>query len=425
MHPVDKLVTDSGISTLLETLFYTTDLQELVECAAVILRNPVSVYNTGYYCIGVSNKDGIKDDLWQKGKIGENTQYSYTAYLHNLEQKYLRDPRKYKYFYENLEGFGSHRRRMILLVFDSIVIGYLNILEYYVNFDEIPDEYYEIVVGAITKGVSVARAFHSNNRMGSPDALLYDLLTESFSSKAYYIQRVQGTVFEKSSKYRLMAINLDFLLVPGARIGNLKLSIQSLFSRSWSVLIESYAVFLIECGNKGILSHETLEQLTSILKPTGLCAGVSDCFQDLYSAKSYLYQARSAADIMRKTNKPSSVAFFDDYRLWCAAEQVYEKYGEIFISETIRNMAEYDISHSSEYTNTLFYYLDSGRSLRETAKKMNVHRNTVHYRLDRINELFNNVASDDEHDYETYWSCLVNHIRCYERSLDDKLKPRT
>lgn len=416
----EEISQDSRFNSLLDTLFYTTDFQELVECAAVILRNPVSVYNTGYYCIGVSNKDGINDDLWQKGKLGENTQYAYTSHLHSLEQKYMRNPGKYKFFYENLDGFGTHKRRMILLVFDSVVIGYLNVLQYYVDFDEIPEACYELVVGAITKGVSVARAFQGNIHMGSADALLYDILTESFKNKGYYIQRVLGTVFEKTANYRLLAINLDLLSTAGSKAGNIKLSVQALFFKSWSVLIDSYAVFLIDCGLSTDLSGDTVTELASVLERVNLNAGVSDCFQDLYDAKKYLYQAKSAADIMRKTNKHSVVAYFAQFRLWCAAELAYKQYGEVFVDETIQKMAKYDYEHNTEYTKTLFCYLDSKRSLKETAKKLNVHRNTVYYRIERINELFAGVASRSEHDYENYWSCLVNHLRHTENNNLEK-----
>ena len=44
-------------------------------------------------------------------------------------------------------------------------------------------------------------------------------------------------------------------------------------------------------------------------------------------------------------------------------------------------------SHSSELLNTLWCYLDNGRSLEATARELFVHPNTVRYRLKRISEL--------------------------------------
>ena len=150
-------LSEPNVSKLLDTLFYSTDINTLIECAANILKNPISIYNTAFFCVGLSNKKGIDDDLWQQGAIGENIKYEYASNLHDLEQKYRENTVKYKYFYENLDGFGSHRRRVILMIFNSVVIGYMNVLQYHVDFEEIPEELYEIVVGALTKALSVSR----------------------------------------------------------------------------------------------------------------------------------------------------------------------------------------------------------------------------------------------------------------------------
>lgn len=149
-------LSEPNVSKLLDTLFYSTDINTLIECAANILKNPISIYNTAFFCVGLSNKKGIDDDLWQQGAIGENIKYEYASNLHDLERKYRENTVKYKYFYENLDGFGSHRRRVILMIFNSVVIGYMNVLQYHVDFEEIPEELYEIVVGALTKALSVS-----------------------------------------------------------------------------------------------------------------------------------------------------------------------------------------------------------------------------------------------------------------------------
>lgn len=207
-------LSEPNVSKLLDTLFYSTDINTLIECAANILKNPISIYNTAFFCVGLSNKKGIDDDLWQQGAIGENIKYEYASNLHDLERKYRENTVKYKYFYENLDGFGSHRRRVILMIFNSVVIGYMNVLQYHVDFEEIPEELYEIVVGALTKALSVSRTFayyggSHNKDKESLEGLLYDLLSEDYASEYFYFQRVNGTVFEKEGNYRILAVNIE------------------------------------------------------------------------------------------------------------------------------------------------------------------------------------------------------------------------
>lgn len=296
-------LSEPNVSKLLDTLFYSTDINTLIECAANILKNPISIYNTAFFCVGLSNKKGIDDDLWQQGAIGENIKYEYASNLHDLEQKYRENTVKYKYFYENLDGFGSHRRRVILMIFNSVVIGYMNVLQYHVDFEEIPEELYEIVVGALTKALSVSRTFayyggSHNKDKESLEGLLYDLLSEDYASEYFYFQRVNGTVFEKEGNYRILAVNIENAKLISAAIGDLKLSLLATFPRSWSVIIEKHVVVLVDCGKTDSISEKSLSNLDMILNELKIYVGISDSFHSLYYAKKYLYQAEATADMV-------------------------------------------------------------------------------------------------------------------------------
>lgn len=274
-------LSEPNVSKLLDTLFYSTDINTLIECAANILKNPISIYNTAFFCVGLSNKKGIDDDLWQQGAIGENIKYEYASNLHDLEQKYRENTVKYKYFYENLDGFGSHRRRVILMIFNSVVIGYMNVLQYHVDFEEIPEELYEIVVGALTKALSVSRTFayyggSHNKDKESLEGLLYDLLSEDYASEYFYFQRVNGTVFEKEGNYRILAVNIENAKLISAAIGDLKLSLLATFPRSWSVIIEKHVVVLVDCGKTDSISEKSLSNLDMILNELKIYVGISD-----------------------------------------------------------------------------------------------------------------------------------------------------
>ena len=42
-------LSEPNVSKLLDTLFYSTDINTLIECAANILKNPISIYNTAFF----------------------------------------------------------------------------------------------------------------------------------------------------------------------------------------------------------------------------------------------------------------------------------------------------------------------------------------------------------------------------------------
>lgn len=408
-------LSEPNVSKLLDTLFYSTDINTLIECAANILKNPISIYNTAFFCVGLSNKKGIDDDLWQQGAIGENIKYEYASNLHDLEQKYRENTAKYKYFYENLDGFGSHRRRVILMIFNSVVIGYMNVLQYHVDFEEIPEELYEIVVGALTKSLSVSRTFayyggSHNKDKESLEGLLYDLLSEDYASEYFYFQRVNGTVFEKEGNYRILAVNIENAKLISAAIGDLKLSLLATFPRSWSVIIEKHVVVLVDCGKTDSISEKSLSNLDMILNELKIYVGISDSFHSLYYAKKYLYQAEATADIVHCTPGKKLLGFFEQYKLWCCASIISEQFGDTYIGESIRSLVSHDEANGTDYFRTLFFYLDSGRDIVLTAKRLHVHKNTVYYRLERMKLLFDINGTDKTDEYQNYFSCLVQYL---------------
>ena len=57
---------------------------------------------------------------------------------------------------------------------------------------------------------------------------------------------------------------------------------------------------------------------------------------------------------------------------------------------------QYDAAHNTEYLETLFSYLRQNRSVKTAARELHLHRNTVNYRVGRLQELFG-INLEDAH----------------------------
>lgn len=67
---------------------------------------------------------------------------------------------------------------------------------------------------------------------------------------------------------------------------------------------------------------------------------------------------------------------------------------EIPLYRPVERLWEYDRQHGSEYCNTLFQYIVQERNTVQTAKLLYLHRNTMKYRLERIEDIIQ-VPLDD------------------------------
>ena len=53
----------------------------------------------------------------------------------------------------------------------------------------------------------------------------------------------------------------------------------------------------------------------------------------------------------------------------------------------LKTLREYDLRHHTAFYDTLYVYLKNERSIAQTARELNLHRNSLLYRLKRLDEL--------------------------------------
>ncbi|MGB8454146.1 MAG: PucR family transcriptional regulator [Anaerocolumna sp.] len=59
-----------------------------------------------------------------------------------------------------------------------------------------------------------------------------------------------------------------------------------------------------------------------------------------------------------------------------------------YVLDTINKISEYDSMHNTDYVLTLKHYLESNGSIQKISNQMNVHRNTINYKMKSIRENF-------------------------------------
>lgn len=95
-------------------------------------------------------------------------------------------------------------------------------------------------------------------------------------------------------------------------------------------------------------------------------------------------------------DKSNQLYEFEDYACYSIFDQLV-KQGELlydYCSFDLLKILAYDCAHKTPYGDTLRTYLETGCSPALTAKILEIHRNTIDYRISRIRDLFG-VTMDD------------------------------
>lgn len=137
------------------------------------------------------------------------------------------------------------------------------------------------------------------------------------------------------------------------------------------------------------------------LENTRVCIGVGNEFETLEDVRRSLKEARGAMNVAMATGKMEAVnayATLGIYRIFLNMENEQELHN--LYHETLDKLVEYDKSTDGELFHTLKAHIEGGCNITKTTDMLFVHRNTVKYRLKRIEEILEVDLDDAETQFE-------------------------
>lgn len=161
-------------------------------------------------------------------------------------------------------------------------------------------------------------------------------------------------------------------------------------SQALSEQIPGCFSFEYEGHTVGILfaeaSTDCLSELSCHLRELGLTAGVSIAFFSPEDIRFHYLQAQTALELGRRDER--TLHCFEDYAL------TYMLHGcsglfpaRLLCPPGLLNMISYQEKHSVDYLGTLRCFLDEERNIANTARKLDIHRNTLIQRITKIQQL--------------------------------------
>jgi|GEM_PF-1449040 len=132
------------------------------------------------------------------------------------------------------------------------------------------------------------------------------------------------------------------------------------------------------------------ERVSKYIAPASVSSGISQPYTNLLETAGRFQQAYTTARLTRK-----QFEFFDSL----VPNQIFEfvsmnMNAGMFIDPLLPKLAEYDRKNKTEYFRTLMVYSLSLHDKDYSASALGIHRNTLLYRLNRIEELFHFAYED-------------------------------
>lgn len=93
---------------------------------------------------------------------------------------------------------------------------------------------------------------------------------------------------------------------------------------------------------------------------------------------------------------------------------------ESFCAETVNALVQYDSTHETDLTNTLQVLIENNCNVFQASQKLYVHRNTLKYRIQKIEEITGRTLDSGEDRINLYMGLLTRKILCCQIGQKDR-----
>jgi len=351
-------------------------LTDYLECSSPIISNPMILYDSNYRYIAHTGADMLPE---QYRYINEQ-EYAdsipivledemINALCDSKEILYLRKP--------NIDG-----EHLALNLFDgNIVVGLLVVSNHCHPFRAQEPS----LIRHLAKYMETALRYaaYSGRNINQLKVTMLDLLGGKQYSDGEMRHIKKLLTFRQTNKrfYCLAVVNR---LPNNFTSKHLAYQLELAMPEAVAVPFESLIVVLL-CDMPMQTWDGFSAKVGAVLSKLSMQAGCSDAFEDFFALTDYFKEAVTALTMGRVHEEDQPLYLFKDYALehffqfGCSAIPA-----RLLCADCITRLAERDKKAAVSYCESLRVYLGTCRNVAETARRLNIQRNTFLARLERI-----------------------------------------
>lgn len=354
------------VDALLTSFFARDDLDALTAQAGAMLGCPILILDDTFHVFSSYCPLDFTDALFRKTLLRGELTFEVSAAISQSQTlaggtaDFVRP-----------EG-SPFRRRIAPLVSAGVRLGYLVCPDIDGHLARLPEETWQAVERILAKQLFIETSRQDKPFETAEDILMH-LLDGGFPNAAYFRLQTAGTYLADfhPAGFALLDLTGYHSLYPGRE--QLKEAVLSQFPQSHPFLYRG-DVFLFLAGK---------EDFSELAAEFRLKIAVSEGLSDLYDLPAHYRTAREALALMGDERyHGESVCSVDRLRVPLLLKNLEGR--EDLISRPLEALADHDREKGTGYCETLYWYLACGRSLKKTCEMLFTHRNTVLYRIRRM-----------------------------------------
>lgn len=368
-------------------------IQAMVNESFVFFSNPIAVFDSGFNLLATNweelqnLKSIISTELLENRGFGER-EFKMINGRDNIHKRVLQSRVPIQDFNAEIDF-----DQLLSAVDFQKDLGHLVITATNHPFSALDHKLITILRRCIAQQMKKDEFTH--NTKGFPyEYFLKDLLDERIAMGKHFMDRL-SYVREDFPTY------MRCIVIETARSSStidhqqVRRALENIFPQCKTLIYKGQIICVVQASLPSRDGAASLAQAARLCSTLGLFAGLSNVFQDIASLPKYYKQSLRAIELgVCRKNEPALFPY-EEYHLDHVKNIFLQKEDPLtFCHPTVKLLLDYDRKNDSELAFTLYTYLTHERNISDTAAVLHMHRNSIVYRIKRIENLAGSTFED-------------------------------
>jgi len=376
----------SSSARLLESLFQGKGIQNVVDIGSILIDKPMFVRDTSFKLLAHTKNVEIDDGAWNN--VVKKGYHPYEDVKKMMRVRAFEQLNKSK----TPILIKSTRKPRISRVWskiriDETAVGHLVVLGYKKEFSHEDMEIIQLISNAISLEMRKDGNFYNGLKN---EGFIKDLLSGKLQDQEEIQERLQYLDCKFTNRlYILTAIFSDdeYSNMPKFFM---KEHLNRMIPESTALVYKDHIVVIISHTRDKPFSHEIEEKLIEFLTENRMKAGLSSVFSAPKEMDKFYNQSLKAIELGRHVNREKTLHYYENYlfeHILSICSEQQELYQ--FCHSSIFTLREHDRKNNTNYLAFLYQYLENINNPRGVISALNIHRNTLKYRMNKIKTITN------------------------------------
>jgi len=392
-------------AVLLDCLIHEKGLNQIIQIGAKLLGNPITLSDYTGKTLALSDLPEDNFPNWMELPEGYPKQEIYSVFRNKKYTKKVNESPV-----PVLVEFGDiNLPRMIIgkIVIRNKIVGHLSILESKNHLTDDDIAVTKVLIDVVTAEVQ-KKDYYLLMAGIHHEYFILDLIQEKHDNPITMEDRVRSLQWDAYQDFYVVTIHIPQKNEVVFFVEYLRTRLTHIFPFSKSIYFDENVILVIYRDRD---VREIIKKLEPILMENNLTAGISLKFTSIVDLKRHYEQAIQALSIGKLLKKEDYVFLYEALYLYDLLT-ILNRHSNLknFCHPGVNKVLKYDEENGTDYYQTLYEYLMNRANMAQVAKKLNVHRNTLYHRINKISEIAELNLDDGDNDLKLMLSIKIMEL---------------